>query len=49
MGTVQDAFQANLYKESQFIQAMIDNYNLWFALPAVAIVLISFFQTREEV
>lgn len=48
MGTVQSALNVNLYKESAFIQAMIDNCNLWFALPAVAVVLISFFQPREE-
>ena len=33
----------NLYKESQFVKLMIDNYNIWFALPAIAVVMISFF------
>lgn len=46
-GTIQNAVETNLYKESQFIQMMIDNYNVWFALPAVAIVLVSFFEPRE--
>ena len=46
-GTVQAAIETNLYQESQFVQMLIDNYNIWFALPAIAIVLVSFFEPRE--
>lgn len=46
-GTLQIASDTNLYRESSFVKVMIDNYNLWFALPAIAIVLISFFEPRQ--
>ncbi len=46
-GTVQAAMDTNLYKESEMVRLMIDNYSLWFALPAIAIVLVSFFEPRE--
>ncbi|MFA5855361.1 MAG: hypothetical protein WC846_03735 [Candidatus Gracilibacteria bacterium] len=48
LGTTQDALQGSLYQESRFIQAMIDNYNLWFSLPAIAIVIVSFLQPHEH-
>lgn len=41
------AVQSNLYQESTFIQLMVDNYSIWFALPAIAIVVASFFEPRE--
>lgn len=47
-GTAQAGFATNLYQESQFIQTIIDNYNVWFILPAIALVLISVFQRGEE-
>lgn len=47
-GTVQASFAANLYTESQFIQTIVDNYNVWFALPALALVVVSLFQHAEE-
>lgn len=46
-GTVQAGLATNLYQESQFIQTIIDNYNVWFILPAVALVLVSLFQKAE--
>lgn len=46
-GTINIATSTNLYKESQFVKLMIDNYNIWFALPAIALVLISFFEPRQ--
>ena len=48
MGTAQTGLQTNLYAQSQFIQTIIDHYDLWFALPALAIVIVSFFQSQEE-
>lgn len=48
MGTVQTGLHTNLYNESQFIKTIVDNYDVWFSLPAVALVLISFFQPSEE-
>ncbi len=46
-GTLQAALSTTLYAESQFVQMMVNNYNVWFALPAVAIVFVSFFQRQE--
>lgn len=37
----------NLYEESQMVRIMIDNYNIWFAIPAIAFVLISLFEPKE--
>ncbi|QQR54645.1 hypothetical protein IPG41_05645 [Candidatus Peregrinibacteria bacterium] len=48
MGTVQTGLSINLYAQSEFIQTIIDHYDVWFALPALAIVLVSFFQPQEE-
>lgn len=47
-GTVGAAFNTNIYLESEIVKLIIDNYNLWFALPAIAIVCVSFFEPREE-
>lgn len=48
MGTVQSSLHTNLYSESQFIKTLVDNYDIWFSLPAVALVLLSFFQPQED-
>lgn len=48
MGTIQDSLHTNLYNESAFIQAIVDHYDIWFSLPAVSLVLASFFQPTEE-
>lgn len=48
MGSAISAYESQLYVESQIIQLMVDNYNIWFALPAIALVLASFFEPREE-
>lgn len=47
-GSVNVVANTNLYKESQFVKLMIDNYNIWFALPAIAVVMISFFEPRQS-
>lgn len=46
-GTITAATETNLYNESMLVQLLIDNYSVWFALPAIAIVLVSFFEPRE--
>lgn len=48
MGTVYTSLQTNLYAQSAFIQAIVDHYDVWFALPAIAIVLMSFAQAHSE-
>jgi len=47
-GSIRAGFESNLYQESHFIQTIVDNYNIWFALPVLAIVLVSLFQQVEE-
>lgn len=39
---------AAAYSESSLIKLMIDNYNFWFAVPAVAFLLSSLFNKREQ-
>lgn len=48
LGNTQASFATNLYQESEFVKTIVDNYNVWFALPVVGLVLISFFQRSEE-
>lgn len=47
-GSIRAGFESNLYQESQFIQTIVDNYNIWFALPVLAIVIVSLFHRSEE-
>ena len=47
-GSIRAGFESNLYQESHFIQTIVDNYNIWFALPVLAIVIVSLFQQVEE-
>lgn len=47
-GSIRAGFETNLYRESQFIQTIVDNYNIWFSLPVLAIVLVSIFHRSEE-
>lgn len=47
-GSIRAGFETNLYRESQFIQAIVDNYNVWFALPVLALVIVSLFHRSEE-
>lgn len=37
-----------LYQESELVQLMINNYNIWFALPVFALVLISFVEVKKD-
>lgn len=36
-----------IYRESQLVRLMINNYNAWFSLPAIAFVISSFFGHEE--
>lgn len=47
-GSVQSQLYSSIYQESQFVQTLVDNYNVWFALPALALVLVSLFTRAEE-
>ena len=40
---------AAAYSESQMVKLMIDNYNFWFALPAVAFLVSSLFSKKQSV
>jgi len=48
-GTMELTKTTELYQESELVQLMINNHNLWFALPVFAIVLISIFEARKVV
>ncbi len=37
----------NIYQQSQLVRLMINNYNAWFSLPAIAFVVSSFFGQEE--
>ena len=37
-----------LYQESELVKLMINNYNIWFALPVFALVLISFVEVKKD-
>lgn len=40
---------AAAYADSQMVKLMIDNYNFWFALPAVSFLITSLFNKKEQV
>lgn len=39
---------ASAYSESKMVKLMIDNYNFWFAIPAVAFLFLSLLNKREQ-
>ncbi len=47
LGTVQRVMETNLYQESQFIQMLVQQHDIWFALPALAIVVVSFMEPKN--
>lgn len=47
-GTLHSALETNLYQESQLVQMMVDNYSVWFAIPAIAVVVISFLAPHAD-
>ncbi|MBU1018882.1 MAG: hypothetical protein ABII07_06085 [Patescibacteria group bacterium] len=38
---------SGLYMESEFVRMMVDNYNIWFSLPAIAFVGVSIAEAGE--
>lgn len=40
---------ASAYSESNMVKLMIDNYNFWFALPAVSFLVASLFNKKEQI
>ncbi len=47
--TIANSTLASAYNDSGFVKMMIDNYNFWFSLPAVAFLVSSLFNKREQV
>lgn len=47
-GTLHSALETTLYQESELVQMMVDNYSIWFALPAIAIVFLSFMAPHAD-
>ena len=47
-GNIPAGIATTLYQESIFVKSIVDNYNVWFALPVLGVVLISLFQRTEE-
>lgn len=45
--TIGNAAISSIYANSKLVKIMIDNYNLWFSLPAVAFVIWSLFKKKE--
>lgn len=46
--TIANNTLAAAYSESQMVKMMIDNYNFWFALPAVSFLVASLFHKKEQ-
>ena len=47
-GSIPAGFTTSLYQESLFVKSIVDNYNVWFALPVIGVVLVSLFQRAED-
>jgi len=47
-GTIMNEAILTIYKQSQLVRLMINNYNIWFSLPAIAFVISSFFGNEEQ-
>jgi len=48
IGADQIVTSSNLGSDSMLVELMIQNYNLWFSLPAISIVVISFIEGEPE-
>lgn len=46
-GGIDPALTTNLYLESELIRTILDYHELWFSLPALAVVALSFFESSE--
>jgi hypothetical protein len=47
--TIMNEAMLTIYKQSQLVRLMINNYNIWFSLPAIAFVVSSFFGDEQQV
>jgi hypothetical protein len=47
-GVVMNDAVLDIYRNSQMVRLMINNYNVWFSLPAIAFVFSSFFGDDES-
>ncbi|MFH0820392.1 MAG: hypothetical protein V1908_01320 [Candidatus Peregrinibacteria bacterium] len=47
-GLVMNDAMINIYRESQLVRLMINNYNVWFALPAITFVVSSLIGGESE-
>lgn len=48
-GVVMNEAVLAMYRDSMMVQTMINNYNIWFSLPAITFVVSSFLGQQEEV
>jgi hypothetical protein len=46
--TIMNSAMLAIYKQSQLVRLMINNYNVWFSLPAIAFVISSFFGDDQQ-
>jgi hypothetical protein len=46
--TIMNDAMMTIYKQSQLVRLMINNYNVWFSLPAIAFVISSFFGEDQQ-
>lgn len=47
--TISNSALTSIYANSKLVKVMIDNYNLWFSLPAVTFVVWSLFKKKDPV
>ena len=47
-GVIMNEAILDIYRQSHLVRLMINNYNAWFSLPAIAFVVSSFFGQEEE-
>ncbi len=47
--TISNAALNSIYSSSKLVKIMIDNYNIWFSLPAVTFVIWSIFKKKEQI
>ena len=46
-GVIMNQAVMDIYRDSKLVRLMINNYNVWFSLPAIAFVISSFFGKEE--
>lgn len=45
---IETNFVEDIYMKSRLVRVVVNNFNLWFSLPAIAFVISSFFSREEE-